>query len=55
MDKADISLQDILTALGGPLEEKALWALLYQAASYLERELRGWCMWIYMICLDSNI
>ncbi len=40
MDRVAVSLQDILIALGGPLEERALWALLYKACSLLEQELK---------------
>ena len=37
----EVTLQDILSALGGPLEETSLWALLSQSCSLLENELRG--------------
>ena len=41
MPTPHVSLQDVLSALGGPLEERALWALLRQGASTLAREIRG--------------
>jgi len=41
MDRAELSLQDILTAVGGPLQEKALWALLHKSCLLLKNELAG--------------
>ena len=41
MPTPHVSLQEVLSALGGPLEERALWALLRQGASTLAREIRG--------------
>ncbi len=40
MDRVQVSLADILSALGGPLEEKPLWALLYKACTLLKQELK---------------
>lgn len=36
-----VSLQDVLSAVGGPLEEKSLWALLYQAHDALRKGIEG--------------
>jgi len=41
MPTPHVSLQDVLSAAGGPLEERALWALLRQAAITLKREISG--------------
>ena len=40
-NRNEVSLRDILSAVGGPLEETSLWALLSQSCSLLENELRG--------------
>ncbi len=37
----EVNLQDLLAALGGPLEEKALWALLYKTCCLLKQELNS--------------
>lgn len=38
---ASVSLQDVLCAIGGPLEEKSLWALLSQSTKSLTKALQG--------------
>ena len=41
MATASVSLQDVLYAIGGPLEEKSLWALLSQSTKSLAKALQG--------------
>lgn len=41
MPTPTVSLSDVLQAVGGPLEERALWALLHQAISALREEMKG--------------
>ena len=36
-----VTLQEVLSAIGGPLEEQSLWALLYQTSKSLEKALQG--------------
>lgn len=36
-----VSLQEVLSAIGGPLEEQSLWALLYQTSKSLKKALQG--------------
>lgn len=36
-----VSLQEVLSAIGGPLEEQSLWALLYQTSKSLIKALKG--------------
>lgn len=42
MATKQVSLQDVLSALGGPLEERALWALSCQALAALKKSIQGY-------------
>ena len=39
---SQVSLQEVLTALGGPLKESSLLALLSGSHKYLESAIKGW-------------
>ena len=41
MAATPVSLQEVLSAIGGPLEEQSLWALLYQTSKSLAKALQG--------------
>lgn len=41
MAAVPVTLQEVLSAIGGPLEEQSLWALLYQTSKSLEKALQG--------------
>ena len=41
MPKLHVTLSEVLQALGGPLEEPALWALLHQASATVQMALAG--------------
>ena len=46
-----VCLQELLVAIGGPLGEKSLWALLYQARNALEEAIKG----IFLHSVSINI
>ena len=41
MATTSVSLQEVLSAIGGPLEEQSLWALLRQTTKSLTKALQG--------------
>lgn len=41
MATTSVSLQEVLSAIGGPLEEQSLWALLRQTTKSLAKALQG--------------
>lgn len=41
MPKLHVTLSEVLQALGGPLEEPTLWALLHQASAAVHTALEG--------------
>lgn len=49
-----VTLQEVLSAIGGPLEEQSLWALLYQTSKSLEKAVQGKRM-RKSIMIDYNV
>ena len=41
MATTHVNLQEVLSAIGGPLDEQTLWALLCQASKSLTKALQG--------------